>query len=323
MLIGIGLVLAAMLLGIIVYTQSSEHRSRNKELNRITARLEQKKIDELVNAEEVDVVLLWGDLVDILHNLQTSSKKAEGVQAVRDLASVIENENLILKKQGELIKISDIAKLQAFVDTYDPYLQLDQYLLSEALTDKDLSLEFSVKQNQYNSKKEAYLGFAEFVAKDDILVSRELRQYFEQPEAYFAEYYFDLTQRGIKNLGVLPDIVVLVDALARQKKIVYQAKQTELYHSLKMMDDLVGGKLFQLERFRDLYEQAKISLIDLSILEKPQGKAIFECIEILGYQLFGIIEDAKSYALFLAPNSELEPILALCKTADINLQFVE
>ena len=323
MLIGIGLGICGVLLAGLWYAESGEQRKRKKEVHRISTRLESEKMDALEADEDFDVIILWGDIMVILDSLQVASKHAEGIQGIQDLVLLIDNRNLIVKKQGQHIKIQGIPHLQTLVDTYDSRIKLDAYLGTSTQFSAHQSHEQETWSKLNNSKKDLYLAFAKIVSNNNIKIYDELSLYFDMPEKYFDQYYFDLAQRGIKNLSELADIIVLIDAIARQKKLVYKDLKTELYVSLEMLDLIVDRELTKGNRFSDLVEQAKISLIDLSILEEKQGDTIFESIKDSGYILLNIEENTDFYALFLIPEKELEEIIKLGTLAEIKLSFVD
>lgn len=323
MLIGTILFVTVIILAVLWYSESGEQRRRKKEMSRIASRLERQRLDALKEGEDVDVTILWGDIVTILDSLQIASKHSEGVQGLKDLALLIDNKNLIIKKQGQYIRINDIEHLQTLVDTYDSQIKCHKYL-----NDSKLDIEYSksaqnISNAQYDSKKDAYLAFAKIVSKNSDDVFDEISLYFDYPEKYFDKFYFDLSQRGIDKIVDLPEVVVLVDALARQNKLVYQDWKTELYHSLEMLDLIVDKELSKNSRFVDLIKQAKISLIGVSILEDKQGEAVFEAIKNSGYTLLSIDENSDSFALFLIPVNELDGIIKLKDLADIKLLFID
>ena len=323
MLIGIILFVCTILLAGLWYSQRGEQRKRNKEMYRIAARIENERQDAHKAGEDFDVIILWGDVMTILDSLQNASMHAEGVQGIQDLALLIDNRNLIVKKQGQHIEIEDIPHMQTLVDTFDSQIKLAAYLNPSAQISAHQGQEQVTSRNTYNPKKEVYLAFAKIISSNNIEICDELSLYFDTPDKYFDQYYFDLAQRGIKNLSDLPDIIVLIDALARQKKLVYQDWKTELYISLEMLDQIVGGELIKNNGFSNLVERAKISLIGLSILVEKQGDVIFECIKDSGYKLLNIDENTGSYALFLIPVKELEEIIKLSNSAEIKLRFVD
>ena len=323
MLIGIILFVCTILLAGIWYSERGEQRKRNKEMHRIAARIESESVDAQKAGEDFDVIILWGDVMTILDSLQHASKHTEGVQGVQDLALLIDNRNLIVKKQGQYIKIQDIPHLQTLVDTHDSKIKLAAYLNTSTQVSAHEDQEQVTSSNNYNPKKEVYLAFAKIVSNNNLEIYDELSLYFDTPDKYFSQFYFDLAQRGIKNLSDLPDIIVLIDALARQKKLVYQDRKTELYDSLEMLDLIVDGELIKNNSFSNLVERAKISLIGLSILEEKQGDVIFESINDSGYKLLNIDENTDSYALLLIPEKELEEIIKLSNSAEIKIRFVD
>lgn len=325
MLSGIILLVTVIILAWFWHLESGEQRKKNKELLRITQRLEKQSLDSFKEKESFDVTILWGDIVTIIDSLQSANKYPEDVQGIKDLALLIDNKNLIIKKQGKYIRINDIAHLQEFVDTHDPKIKCHEYLTSS-------SSSFSLKESDnkqessdvhLDSKKGAFLALAKVVSNKNDHVHDEITMYFDSPEKYFDKFYFDLTQRGIDKLADVQDVVVLVDALARQKKLVYQDWKTEIYQTLELLDLIVEGELIKAIRFADLVEQAKISLINLSVLEEQQGDAVFELINACGYKLLSIDENADSYALILIPINVLNQFIELSGLVDIRLKFID
>ncbi len=169
--------------------------------------------------------------------------------------------------------------------------------------------------------KEACLSFADLITSNDPEVHKELALYFDDREAYFAKYEFDLAQRGIENPEAIETVIALVDSLIREKYVVYLDWKTGLQHALPMLDDLSGEKLSQSDAFNNYFALHNTDTI--AILDEEAGHELFHAIKTTGHCLLCINEGSDSYVLFLLALDKANKCIELAKTANIPLYYAD
>jgi len=300
---------------------SYEKRKRGKELIRITNRLKEKNKQEALIAQEVSQALSWIQVTEILDDLKSSVGQNKGTQALEDLALEAKEARLIIKKQGEAIRINSLQEFQDLIDSNGYSIEVKNYLNVSDFNNSSQIAEYTPKSTDLSPKQKSYLGFADIISQNHTAVRNELNLYFDSKEEYLNKFYFDLAQRGIEKPEQLSDIVVLIDALARQNKIVCKDFESELYEILELLDKTCNEKLRTIECFKDIYNQAKVSLIEASVLEEKQGQIVFSCLRTNGYSLFGIDEQDDSWVLFIVENTQVNALLELSELTGIKLSL--
>jgi len=253
--------------------------------------------------------------------LKSSVGQNKGTQALEDLALEAKEARLIIKKQGEAIRINSLQEFQDLIDSNGYSIEVKNYLNVSDFNNSSQIAEYTPKSTDLSPKQKSYLGFADIISQNHTAVRNELNLYFDSKEEYLNKFYFDLAQRGIEKPEQLSDIVVLIDALARQNKIVCKDFESELYEILELLDKTCNEKLRTIECFKDIYNQAKVSLIEASVLEEKQGQIVFSCLRTNGYSLFGIDEQDDSWVLFIVENTQVNALLELSELMGVKLSL--
>ena len=174
-----------------------------------------------------------------------------------------------------------------------------------------------------NSSDQALLHMAKGFSDNDQSVIDEVELFLKNKNNYFNSYENDLVQRGIEDPSEITKPIVLIDALVKSNKLVYQDGSSNPSDTILLLDKLSGNEISKNECYKQLesyYSNAEFG-IGTYLGQKGDWPSIFECAQTAGFKLLAIDEDSDALALVLVKLNDISVVLNTAKQANINLWF--
>jgi len=187
-----------------------------------------------------------------------------------------------------------------------------------------IAVGFTVDKKQPRSTAQSpLLELSSVLSNNDLSVAEEVLLYLEGGESYLKKYKDELVQRGIEESPEVTDPIVLIDALSRANKLVYQDGSSEPAWTLEKLDELSNGRLKSGDCYQELREFYETTQYGIGTFLDQEGAwpSIFECAGSVGLSLMGINEDSDAYALVLVESTSRKGVSELAKAANIELYF--
>ena len=172
---------------------------------------------------------------------------------------------------------------------------------------------------------EPLLQMAKGFSENNQLVIDEVQSFLIDKEHYFKVHEGQLVERGIYDPSEITRPVVLIDALMKVNKLVYQDGSSEPNDTLLLLNKLSDNKLSNNECFQQLisyFSNTKYG-IGTYLGQKGDWPSIFECIKKSGFVLLAIDEDSDALPLVLVKTKDLPTVINIAKEAKINLWFTD
>ncbi len=169
-----------------------------------------------------------------------------------------------------------------------------------------------------------YLELVDILSQGNQQARSEVQLFFDKNDDYFNQYEDDLLNRGIESSEDIPPVIVLVDALIRHDKVVYQDHAAEPGWALASLNKLSNAVLDKSEGYWELMEHYKSTKYGLgTFLDKEgYGPSIFQCVKSQGYRLLSIDEGSDSYALILVEEKDLPELIRLSQKAGVKISYL-
>lgn len=174
-----------------------------------------------------------------------------------------------------------------------------------------------------SAANESLLQMAKGFSDNNQSVIDEVQSFLSNKDHYFKVHEGQLVERGIYDPSEITRPVVLIDALVKINKLVYQDGSAEPNDTLSLLNELSDNTLSNNECFQNLvsyYSNTKYGIGNY-LGQKGDWPSIFECIQKSGFVLLAINEDSDALPLVLIKLKDLQTVINLAKEANINLWF--